>query len=127
MLHVISTVLLLIAFGKYDPFRVRTPLRACAAGARGLGRQLLLSCTRFCFGDEELCGGIAIGIFRMVAHESDVSAVRRPCGRALVPLALGEPVKFLRGDVEDVDVCLTSLEQVALPILLEPVTIDNHG
>src|ERR1044071_5029651 len=127
MVHVVSALLLLVAFDERDPFRIRAPLRPRTARACRIWGQLFLGRAWCGLRDEELVRRLAIGIFTMIAHEGDASAVRRPCRRAFVPFALRESIEFLRGDVVDVDVRVTAAEQVACTVLFVPVTIDDDG
>ncbi len=70
--------------------------------------------------------GVAVRVRRVVAHEGDAGAVRRPRRRGLVVVFTGgEAVELFGGDVEQVDVAVAAGEQVARAVLFELVAIDD--
>ena len=108
MIHVIGAVFFLVALEERDPFAVGAPFQARTPAAAALMGQLPFRSARLRLRHENLARRLAIRVFRVVAHEGDASAVGRPGRRRFVPFAGGQPVQFLRRDLEQVNVAVPS-------------------
>src|SRR5436853_4691637 len=126
MLHIVRAVFLLIAFEVGYPLAVRTPFQSRAASPAVSRRDLFGRGAGLCIRYEDLPGRLSVGVLGMIADESYARAVRRPRRRGLIPFSIGQSIELRCRYVEQINIAVATREDIALPVLLEFVPVDDY-